>query len=53
VTGPVDPRSGWIRQRTYELQKSGLRYAVAREQAEAESDDKFGPEDGGGNGGAA
>jgi hypothetical protein len=44
MTGPIDPRPGWVRQRIYELQTSGLSYDAAREQAEAEADDKFGTE---------
>lgn len=43
MTGPVDPRPGWIRQRTYELHKT-LSYDDARQQAEAEAEEKFGPE---------
>jgi hypothetical protein len=41
---PLDPRPGWVRQRTYELHKSGLRWIDARKQAEAEAeaDEKFG-----------
>jgi hypothetical protein len=55
MSGPVDPRPGWIRQRTYELQGTGLSYDAARDQAEAEADDKFGSEENGnnGNGGVA
>jgi hypothetical protein len=54
MTGPIDPRPGWIRQRTYELHQSGLRWIDARRQAETEADERLGPEDdGGGNGGAA
>jgi hypothetical protein len=54
MTEHIDPRPGWIRQRTYELQKSGMRYSDARAQAEAEYDDPLTPEDdGGGNGGVA
>jgi hypothetical protein len=45
MTHYIDPRPGWVRQRTYELQKTGLSYAVAREQAETEADDKFATED--------
>jgi hypothetical protein len=33
---PLDPRPGWIRERTYVLHKSGLSYDAAREQAEAD-----------------
>jgi hypothetical protein len=47
MTGPVDPRPGWIRQRTYELHKSGLSWIGAHEQAEAEAEDKFGTEENG------
>jgi hypothetical protein len=52
---PVDPRPGWVRQRTYELHQSGLSYDAALEQANTEADDKFGAEENGnnGNGGAA
>jgi hypothetical protein len=54
MTDHIDPRPGWIRQRTYELQQTGLKYSTARTQAEADADDRFRPEDdGGGNGGAA
>jgi hypothetical protein len=42
---PLDPRPSWVRQRTYELQLTGMRWVAAREQAEAEADDKFGAED--------
>jgi hypothetical protein len=31
---PIDPRPGWVRQRTYELHQSGLSWLAAREQAE-------------------
>jgi hypothetical protein len=47
MTGHIDPRPGWVRQRTYELQKSGLSYDAAHKQAEAEADDKFGSEENG------
>lgn len=57
MSGPVDPRPGWIRQRTYELQQTGLSYAVAREQAETEAADEFDTgengENGNGNGATA
>jgi hypothetical protein len=61
VTEHLDPRASWIRQRIYELQQAGLRYAAAREQAEAEAEGEFGSEENGlngdcngnGNGGAA
>jgi hypothetical protein len=44
MTRYIDPRPGWVRQRTYELQQPGLSYAAARrEQAEAE----FGSEENG------
>lgn len=43
---PVDPRPGWVRERTYELHEGGLSYDEARTQAEAEADDKFGAENG-------
>jgi hypothetical protein len=39
---PLDPRPGWVRDRTYELHDSGLRWIDAREQANAEADEKFG-----------
>ncbi|MCW2689881.1 MAG: hypothetical protein JWR37_4771 [Mycobacterium sp.] len=41
----IDPRPGWIRERTYELHKSGLNWIGARKQAETEADDKFGTEE--------
>jgi hypothetical protein len=44
---PLDPRPGWIRDRTYELHKSCLRWIDAREQAETEADEKFGGEENG------
>lgn len=48
---PVDPRPGWVRQRTYELQQTGLSYDAARRQADAEADAEFAEENGGnGNG---
>jgi hypothetical protein len=47
---PVDPRPGWVRQRTRELHDSGLKWVEAREQAEAEADDKFAAEENGNNG---
>lgn len=53
MTGHIDPRPGWVRQRTYELQKSGLRYADARVQAEAEADVEFAEENGDNGNGAA
>lgn len=55
MNGPVDPRPGWVRQRTYELQKTGLSYDAAHRQAESEADDKFDAEENGdnGNGGVA
>jgi hypothetical protein len=34
-----DPRPGWIRDRTYELHSSGLRWIDARQQAETEADE--------------
>jgi hypothetical protein len=46
MTHYIDPRPGWIRDRTYELHNSGLRWIDAREQADAEADDKFGAEEG-------
>jgi hypothetical protein len=42
MTHYIDPRPGWIRERTYVLHKSGLRWIDAREQAEAEADVEFG-----------
>jgi hypothetical protein len=42
MTYHIDPRPSWVRERTYELQVTGMRYADAREQAEAEADEKFG-----------
>jgi hypothetical protein len=45
MTDHIDPRPGWIRERTYVLHKSGLRWIDARKQAEA--DDKFGTEENG------
>jgi|GEM_PF-6307638 len=45
MTNPIDPRPGWIRERTYELHQSGLSYDAARRQAEAEADDKIGGEE--------
>jgi len=42
MTHDIDPRPGWVRDRTYELHKSGLRWIDARTQAETEADDKFG-----------
>jgi hypothetical protein len=50
MSNPIDPRPGWVRQRTFELQKSGLSYDAAHRQAESEADDKFGAEDNGDNG---
>lgn len=50
MTEHIDPRPGWVRQRTYELQKTGLSYADAREQADTEADAKFGVEGNGNNG---
>ncbi|MDT5045124.1 MAG: hypothetical protein QOJ20_3672 [Mycobacterium sp.] len=47
MAGHIDPRPGWVRQRTYELHKSGLSWIAAREQAEAEADARFGPEEDG------
>lgn len=56
MTGPVDPRPGWIRQRIFELQTDGLSYDAAREQAEAEAAEEFAEdngENGNGNGATA
>jgi hypothetical protein len=40
MNGPIDPRPGWIRQRTYELQGTGLSYDAAGDQAEADERDR-------------
>lgn len=53
MTGHLDPRSGWVRQRTYELQQSGLSYAAARAQADAEADEVFSEENGDNGNGTA
>jgi hypothetical protein len=45
MTHHIDPRPGWVRQRTYELHQSGLSYDAGRTQAEAEADNKFGDDD--------
>jgi hypothetical protein len=50
MTEHIDPRPGWITDRTYELHESGLSYDAARKQAEAEADEKFGAEENGDNG---
>jgi hypothetical protein len=42
MTNYIDPRPSWVRQRTYELHKSGLSWIAARKQAESEADDKVG-----------
>jgi hypothetical protein len=47
---PRDPRPGWVRQRIYELQQSGMSYSEARKQADAEADEKFSTEENGDNG---
>jgi hypothetical protein len=44
MTHHIDPRPGWVRQRTYELHQS-TSYDAARQQAEAEADEKFGGDD--------
>jgi hypothetical protein len=36
MTEHIDPRPGWVRERTYVLHKSALRWIDAREQAEAD-----------------
>ena len=50
MTNPIDPRPGWVRQRTQELHRSGLGWIAARKQAETEADVEFGAEDNGDNG---
>jgi hypothetical protein len=50
MTDTFDPRPGWVRRRTHELQTTGLSYAVAREQAETEAEEKFGAGENGDNG---
>jgi hypothetical protein len=50
VTHYIDPRPGWITDRTFELHSSGLSYDAARRQAEGEADEKFGVEDNGEDG---
>jgi hypothetical protein len=47
---PLDPRPSWVRQRTYELQLTGMRWIDARKQAEAEAAEKFDAEEGEENG---
>jgi hypothetical protein len=42
MTDHIDPRPGWIRERTYELHKSGSSWTDARKRADTEADDKFG-----------
>jgi len=42
MTHHIDPRPGWVRQRTYELHKSGMSWENAHNQAEQEADEKFG-----------
>jgi hypothetical protein len=49
MTEHLDHRGNWIRQRTFELQQSGLSYDAAHTQAEAEADAEL-SEDGNGNG---
>lgn len=49
MTEHLDARGGWVRQRTFELQQTGMRYAAAHTQAEAEADQEF--DSGNGNGG--
>ena len=51
MTEHIDPRPGWITDRTYELHESGLSYDEARKQAETEADDKFGAEEPNGDNG--
>lgn len=52
MSGPPDPRPSWVRQRTFDLQGTGLSYDAARDQAESEADDKFGTENGDNGNGA-
>jgi hypothetical protein len=47
MTHYSDPRSGWLRERTYELQQTGLSYADARSRAVSEAEAEFGPEENG------
>jgi hypothetical protein len=47
MTGHIDPRPGWVRERIFELQTDGLSYDAAHKQAEAEADERFGPEESG------
>lgn len=53
MTDHIDPRPAWVRQRTFELQQSGLSYADARTQAESEAADKFDEDENGDNGNGA
>lgn len=46
MSDSLDPRPGWVRQRTRELHRSGLKWTDARKQAEAEADDKFDTDNG-------
>jgi hypothetical protein len=46
----IDPRPAWVRQRTFELQQTGMRYVDAHAQAEAEADEEFDSEDCNGGG---
>ena len=45
MTGHIDPRPGGVRHSTYEQHQSGLSYAAARGQAEAEAESEFGAEE--------
>jgi hypothetical protein len=36
MTNYIDPRPSWVRQRTYELHKSGPSWIAARKQAESD-----------------
>jgi hypothetical protein len=45
MTHYSDPRSGWLRERTYKLQQTGMSYADARERAVSEAEAEFGPEE--------
>lgn len=53
MTDHIDPRPAWVRERTYELHKSGLSYDAALTQAEAEADTEFSEENGDNGNGTA
>jgi hypothetical protein len=53
MTEHLDARGNWVRQRTFELQQSGLSYDDAHTRAEAEADVEFESEDGNGDGATA